>query len=255
MSLFRRNLTSTLFFSCLLLLTVTGCSCGDDGPTTPPTPNEFEVSQLPYGFVAVPFAEQAPILGGDGPYTLVEVLDGAPDWLAVSVDTGRDVTLAGTPDATGEHIVRLRLQDSREDRDIVEVRLVVLATGDLSLVGNWQLSVDVTVTTGELCAGEENDPVAVYQVLIGQFGNSVTITGDFGSSGATLSGKIYPWDVGISQVVVSGSYAEDGGVTTVESYRLFLHPEGHMDGYETWTWDFASQHCTGQSDLMLTRVP
>ncbi|MCB1182501.1 hypothetical protein KDM41_03635 [bacterium] len=235
-------------------LVLTGCS-EDDGVGLTKADPEFRTEEMPFAFVGVNFDESVPITGGDGPYTLVDVVSGTRDWMTVTVDAGRRIRVTGVPDVRADSLVVVEVQDSAEGRDEVVVMIRARETGEISLVGDWLLSVDVTEATGSLCAGEENAPVETNQVLVGQFGNDVMITGIQGVPSNSLSGKIYHFTETKVHIRLSGSFPEDGGTTTVEYYHLYEEDDGSISGTESWTWDFGSQHCAGKSDIVMTRVP
>ena len=110
--------------------------------------------------------------------------------------------------------------------------------------GFWQLTVDVTTTSG-VCAGEELEPVEVIQALITQEGSVVTATAIWSSESGSVS---LTGSRSGNEITFSGSYDEDGG-TTITSYTLTIGTNS-LNGTEAWSWIGPDGTCpTGASTV------
>jgi hypothetical protein len=110
--------------------------------------------------------------------------------------------------------------------------------------GFWQLTVDVTTTSG-VCDGEELEPVEVINALITQEGSVVTATAEWSSESGSVS--LTGGRAG-NEITFSGSYDEDGG-TTVTAYTLTIGTNS-LNGTEAWSWIGPGGSCpTGGSTV------
>ncbi|HEX5817365.1 MAG TPA: hypothetical protein VFY20_00705 [Gemmatimonadales bacterium] len=145
---------------------------------------------------------------------------------------------------------------------------LLLACGDdddgddpivIDLNGAWTFTVDVTVANG-VCAGEENDdpvPFAVDMVVVDPNGDGtydVSVTGDFGDAGGTISGTVVGVPEVGDQIVLSGNIAEDGGTTT-STYTLTIVSDTRLTGFEEWSWTGVGGTCPdGEATVVVARA-
>ena len=130
----------------------------------------------------------------------------------------------------------------------------------IDLNGSWVFTVDVTVANG-VCAGEEDavpEPFAVEFITIDSNGDGtydVTVTGDFGSDGGSVSGTVSGVPQVGDHIVLSGSYPEDGGVTTT-THTLTVKSATRLEGTEAWSWEGTGGTCPNSaSDVVVNKVP
>jgi hypothetical protein len=128
----------------------------------------------------------------------------------------------------------------------------------IDLNGAWTFTVDVTVANG-VCAGEENapvDPFAVNFLTIDPNGDGtydVTVTGDFGDAGGSISGTVAGVPKTGDVIVLTGDIAEDGGTTT-SKYTLTVKSSTRLEGSEDWSWSGAGGTCPdGKSTVVVTK--
>jgi hypothetical protein len=126
--------------------------------------------------------------------------------------------------------------------------------------GSWNYRIDVTVANG-VCAGEEDaDPSTDLVTIVaidpnGDGTYDVTASGFLGDPTAEITGTV----TGVTQVgdqlTLTGSYPEDGGVTTT-THRLTIKSETRLEGTEDWSWTNGTESCpNGKADVVVTKVP
>lgn len=101
----------------------------------------------------------------------------------------------------------------------------------LNVAGTWTLQV---TEDGTACG----DPIENYTttLTVTQSGNNITVATEVGTFSGTLSGSRLTW---------SGSYPEDGGITT-ESVTVTFSGDGNsLQGSSTWSWTDGTFSCTG----------
>jgi hypothetical protein len=119
----------------------------------------------------------------------------------------------------------------------------------VDLNGQWVFTVDVTEANG-VCEGEENDtpePFPVEIVVVDPNGDGtyeITVIGDFGDAGGTISGTFTGIPETGDELVLSGDISEDGGTTT-STYTLTIESETHLSGTEAWSWTGPGGTCAG----------
>ena len=126
------------------------------------------------------------------------------------------------------------------------------------LDGNWVYTVDVTVANG-VCAGEENDEVDGFPVEItvtdqGDGTYLVTISGFIDDPSNVVTGTVTGVPEIGDDITLTGSYPEDGGVTTT-THHLTVDSENGLTGTEQWSWTGPGGTCEGgEADLSLDRT-
>lgn len=116
-----------------------------------------------------------------------------------------------------------------------------------SITGTWSFALVVTVATG-VCDGEEGDE-STEPITITQTGTAVTARGFLGVANNQLTGTFNSQNV----LQLSGSYSEDGGITTT-AYTLTRDGPNQMTGTEAWNWVGAGGDCPGSaSSVVATR--
>jgi len=126
----------------------------------------------------------------------------------------------------------------------------------LAFNGVWSLTITVTAADG-VCAGDAGssstrDITVTVTAGVQAETYAVSLSGFLGNPANKLTGVIADWP----DVVVTGSYPEDGGTTTA-SYDLTVDLPDHMAGTETWSWaNSQGQSCpNGRSTVIATRAP
>ncbi len=121
--------------------------------------------------------------------------------------------------------------------------------------GVWSLTLAVTAADGA-CAGEAGTSstrditVSVVESAAGGGRYDVSMSGFLGDPTKQLSGRVTTWP----EVVVSGSYAEDGGTTTA-THTLTVDLPDHVAGTEVWSWVGPGGTCpNGRSTVTGVRV-
>lgn len=117
--------------------------------------------------------------------------------------------------------------------------------------GLWTFNIVSTVKTG-VCAGEEgtasNFPITITKTGSGPPYN-ITARGFLGLAANVLTGTFDAEN----KLVISGSYAVDGGATTA-THSLVATSENQMVGTETWSWTGSGGTCpNSKSDVTATR--
>jgi hypothetical protein len=120
-----------------------------------------------------------------------------------------------------------------------------------NLNGVWAFVIKVTEANG-VCSGEAGSSSG-RQIQITQSGRNVTLSGFLGIPANQLTGDI-TFDAGLWIIKVSGSYPEDGGVTT-SSHRLVVKNTSDISGDEDWEWTGPGGTCPGgKASVTATKV-
>ena len=99
------------------------------------------------------------------------------------------------------------------------------------VAGNW------TVAAFEDATGcGEGTSNTTLTVRIEQSGNTLTVT---------ISGVEYTGTLNGTQATWSGSYDDDGGVTTEQFTVTFANDNTTLSGGSTWTWTDGGDSCSG----------
>ena len=107
-------------------------------------------------------------------------------------------------------------------------------TWDYSTTGNW-------VNPGN--AGCTADPDETGVAYVTQNGNNITIVADGITFSGTVSGATWS---------VSGSFAEDGGITTVD-INCSVSSSTSSSGTVTWSWSDGYYYCNGGGNISMTK--
>jgi len=118
--------------------------------------------------------------------------------------------------------------------------------------GTWILNVTVTDATGD-CDGEEgiSTPETITITITGGTEQpfNVSVSGFLGNPANVLTGTFDN-----NRLLISGSYAEDGGTTTA-THDLVATSDNRMVGDEAWGWTDGILSCPGStSTVRLTRA-
>jgi len=119
----------------------------------------------------------------------------------------------------------------------------------IPLPGSWTTTNTLTRST---CPGEQIGIPQQYPVSFQKSGATVTYTlADEFSSNIDVLGNTE------GSHIVFGSYDinEDGGLTTVTSTDLVMHPDGQtITGTDTWSWTDGSVVCDGDAMLSFSKI-
>jgi len=115
-------------------------------------------------------------------------------------------------------------------------------TGDVPDVsGSW--TVDETVDGSDCGEGTTTDS---YTIAVTQNGTQLTVTSEGDTFTGTLSGNTLSW---------TGSYAEDGGTTTITTLSITLDASGNNgSGTAAWTWTDGTETCSGTTEITVNRT-
>jgi hypothetical protein len=114
-----------------------------------------------------------------------------------------------------------------------------LLSPSVDLTGQWTVTSDVDARNcGEGMYRE------VFDISIVQSGSALTVATPAGTFSGTIGGNQVNW---------TGSYAEDGGITTI---NLSLQASGDGNsivGTDSWFWTDGLDSCSGASQISITR--
>lgn len=111
---------------------------------------------------------------------------------------------------------------------------------DYDISGTWAFSEIADET-------DCGDGVNAYNwdAEITQDGNDLTVEMENETFSGTISASTVSWQ---------GSFAEDGGTTTILSLTLTVQEDGtEMQGNSSWRWSGGGDSCAGTSDLTATK--
>ena len=115
------------------------------------------------------------------------------------------------------------------------------STPTVDVNGTW----NVTEQVSSGCAGEGNFTDS-YQVAITQHGSDITVDTPLGKFSGTADGRTLSW---------SGSYAQNGGTTTIDALDLTANEQGtSFSGDSKWHWTDGRETCSGTTHTTGTRA-
>ncbi|HEY9051351.1 MAG TPA: fibronectin type III domain-containing protein [Gammaproteobacteria bacterium] len=111
------------------------------------------------------------------------------------------------------------------------------------VTGDWTITESGTSN----CPGEETY-YNVYTITVSQSDNTLTVSTPVGIFTGSINGDSISW---------TGSFAEDGGVTTITSMSLTVSSDGNsLSGTSSWSWTDGDSSCSGTNQTVnATRVP
>ena len=99
--------------------------------------------------------------------------------------------------------------------------------------GSWTMTDNVSASA---CGSSYTD---VHTVTLSQNGCSITASGGGNSLNGCINGSTINW---------SGSYPEDGGITTITSVTLTASGNS-VSGNASWSWTDGSFSCSGTTSI------
>lgn len=234
----------------VLLLSFFVLSCSDDDGSRPVVTLAFTPSTMPSAFKDAPYSQVIGVSGGTAPYAL-SISQGALPPGVTSDPSTDSIAIAGTPTTLGTYSFTVRAEDAN---DVAGTKAYVIQVVEVvGVSGAWSFTVDVTAADG-VCAGEENAPPSTDTITITQTPTSdpnvftIAMAGFLGDPAITLNGTMTG-----ANIVVAGSYPEDGGTTT-SSHNLNVTGPNTISGVETWSWIGPGGSCpNGLAEVTATR--
>ena len=109
------------------------------------------------------------------------------------------------------------------------------------VAGAW----NVTEVQTSNCVGEQQLTTS-YKAVVSQNGDKLSVKTPAGTFAGTLDGGVVSW---------SGSYADDGGTTTIHGMELNLNSDASsFQGSSQWNWSNGVQSCSGTTQSTGARV-
>ena len=131
--------------------------------------------------------------------------------------------------------------------------------GAVDLNGTWNFTVDVTVANGA-CEGEENNTVEPFPIEVtvtdaNSDGTYEIIAAGFIDNPSSIVYGAFPGVPVIGdELVLTGTYPEDGGATTA-TYHLTIESATRLTGTEDWSWTNGATSCEGgESTALVEKV-
>ena len=126
-----------------------------------------------------------------------------------------------------------------DDDTTIVVPVYTEPIGDLEGT-TWSVTENVNATACD--GGIYNDYYSVS--VVSQSGNTLTVSTSAGTFSGTFSGDQISW---------SGTYAQDGGMTTSTTSLTVNSVCSSLSGSAVWTWSDGSTTCSGTSQVTAIR--
>ncbi|MDT8421627.1 MAG: hypothetical protein RQ754_14465 [Desulfuromonadales bacterium] len=111
----------------------------------------------------------------------------------------------------------------------------------LDVAGVWT----IVETSGENTCDEPVGVMETYDITVVQDGTDLTVTTPMGVFSGSIAGDVVEW---------TGSFAEDGGTTTITLMDLLVSEDGKsISGTADWTWTNGAFTCEGSMSVTATK--
>jgi hypothetical protein len=115
--------------------------------------------------------------------------------------------------------------------------------GSVDVSGTWT----ITETMGSNTCGDPVGASFFYTLTATLSGNSLTVQ--------VQDGRVFNGTVDGDRVQWSGSYAEDGGTTTIDELNVTVSSDGNsLSGSNAWSWAGGGGTCSGTTSVSGTRT-
>lgn len=108
------------------------------------------------------------------------------------------------------------------------------------MTGTWQ----ITDINGSNNCGDPVGEQVVYPIMVTANGNDLAVMTPAGTYHWTMEGTSIEW---------TGSFPEQGGITTITSTALTATDANHFSGTLSWTWTDGVDDCAGSNTIMGVR--
>ncbi len=237
-----RILQITLIFL-LMLVSFSQCECSDDDLTPNNTGLDLELNSEPLRLALVGdlYSKKINPTGGTTPYEYYINLGDLPPGLSYQGYSG-ELSITGSPEVAGNFDFTVVVTDY--DNNTVSASYTLNVYEEFDIAGTWAYTMVVTQANGN-CAGEVGNSYT-HELTIVQDGSNVTFSGFHGNPASQLTGTSL---TAVYDIVVSGSYEEDGGITTSE-HKIHMSDLYSMWGTEFWTWEGGGDVCNdGEANI------